>query len=55
MIPHPSDTCIFLCLSYKHMVVSWFLLSPCNVPDMVVKKLAWHRMGLCPLLLKDGK
>lgn len=34
---HPSDTCGFLHLSYKHMVVSWILFSPCNVP--VVKKL----------------
>lgn len=34
---HPSDTCSFLHLSYKHMVVSWILFSPCNVP--VVKKL----------------
>lgn len=39
MKPHPSDTCSFLHLSYKHVVVSWILFSPCNVPDVVVKKL----------------
>lgn len=34
-----SDTCSLLHLSYKRMVVTWMLSSPCNVPDMAVKKL----------------
>lgn len=38
MIPHPSDTCSSLCLSYKHMVVSWILWNPCNVPDVAGKE-----------------
>lgn len=53
MIPHPSNTCSFLCLSYKHVVVSWFLLSPCNVPDMVIKKLdGMAQDGIMPFAFK---
>lgn len=53
MIPHPSDTCSFLCLSYKHVVVSWILWSPRNVPDVVVKKLnGMAHDGIMPFALK---
>lgn len=53
VIPHPSDTCSLLHLSYKCMVVTWILSSPCNVPDVVVKKLdgAVHD-GIRPTSLK---
>lgn len=53
MIPHPNDTFSFLCLSYKHMVLSWILWSPCNVPDVVVKKLdGMAHDGIMPFALK---
>lgn len=39
VIPHPSETCSLLRLSYKCVVVTWILSSPCNVPDVFVKKL----------------
>ena len=53
VIPHPSDACSVLHLSYKCMVVTWILSSPCNVPDVVVKKLdgAVHD-GIRPMSLK---
>lgn len=54
VIRHPSDTCSLLHLSYKCVVVTWILSSPCNVPDMVVKKPdGTVRGGISPL--KDGK
>lgn len=54
VIPHPSDACSVLRLSYKCVEVTYILSSLCNVPDVVVKKLdgAVHD-GTCPL--KDGK
>lgn len=53
MFPHPSDTCSFLHLSYKHVVVSWILFSPHNVPDVVVKKLdGTAHDGIMPFALK---
>lgn len=53
MIPHPSDTCSFLHLSYKHVVVSWVLFSPYIVPDVVVKKLdGTVHDGIMPFALK---
>lgn len=39
VIPHPSDACSVLRLSYKCVEVTWILSTPCNVPDVVVKKL----------------
>lgn len=53
MMPHPSDTCSFLHLSYKHVVVSWIFFSPCNVPDVVIKKLdGLAHDGVMPFALK---
>lgn len=53
MIPHPSDTCSFLHLSYKHVVVSWILFNPCVVPAVVVKKLdGVAHDGIMPFALK---
>lgn len=53
MIPHPGDTCSFLHLSYKHVVVSWVLFSLCIVPDVVVKKLdGTEHDGIMPFALK---